>query len=41
MELSTTSTDIYRIVGGRIVEQWLEADATAAMQQLGLRPTTG
>ncbi len=37
-ELSLTSTDIYRIVNGKIVEQWLETDFTGLMQQLGVRP---
>ncbi len=38
-ELSLTSTDIYRIVNGKIVEQWFEADFTGLMQQLGAVPT--
>jgi predicted ester cyclase len=37
-ELSLTSTDIYRIVDGKIVEQWLETDVTGLMQQLGVLP---
>ena len=37
-ELSNTSTDIYRIVNGKIVEQWLETDFTGLMQQLGAVP---
>jgi steroid delta-isomerase-like uncharacterized protein len=40
-ELSLPSTDIYRIVGGRIVEQWFEADYLSFMQQLGVLPTPG
>src|SRR5829696_7147317 len=39
-EVSGTSTDIYRIVDGRIVEQWFEADFTGMLLQLGLLPTT-
>ena len=37
-ELSLTSTDIYRIVNGKIVEQWLETDFTGLMQHLGAVP---
>jgi predicted ester cyclase len=37
-EVTTTSTDIYRIVNGRIVEQWFESDFTGVMQQLGVLP---
>jgi predicted ester cyclase len=35
-ELQVTSTDIYRLAGGRIVEQWFEADLTGIERQLGL-----
>ena len=38
-EATITSTDIYRIVGGRIVEQWTEANMLSLMQQLGIFPT--
>jgi predicted SnoaL-like aldol condensation-catalyzing enzyme len=38
-EATVTSTDIYRIVDGRIVEQWFEADLTGMMHQLGLLST--
>jgi len=34
-----TSTDIYRIADGQVVEQWFEADLTGFMQQLGVYPT--
>ncbi len=37
-EVTTTSTDIYRIVNGRIVEQWFESDFSGTMQQLGVLP---
>ncbi len=37
-ELSLTSTDIYRIVNGKIVEQWFEADFSGLMQQFGVLP---
>jgi predicted ester cyclase len=40
-ELSITGTDIYRIVDGKIVEQWFEADFTGFMQQLGVLSTPG
>jgi predicted ester cyclase len=33
-----TSTDIYRIVDGKIVEVWTELDALGMMQQLGAIP---
>jgi len=33
-----TSTDLYRIVGGQVKEQWFEADYTGFLQQLGLEP---
>jgi len=35
-EATVTSTDIYRIVDGRIAEQWFEADLTGMRQQLGI-----
>lgn len=37
-EATVTSTDIYRIVNGKIVEQWTEADMLGLMQQLGIVP---
>ena len=40
-EATLTSTDIYRMVGGKIVEQWVEADMLGLMQQLGVLPTLG
>ena len=40
-EGTLTSTDIYRIAGGKVVEQWFEADMTGFMQQLGVYPTAG
>ena len=40
-EATLTSTDIYRIVDGKIVEQWVEANMLSLMQQLGLLPTPG
>ncbi len=33
-EVTFTGIDIYRIVGGRIVEQWYEMDITGMLQQL-------
>ena len=38
-EASVTSTDIYRIVDGTIVEQWTEADMFGLLQQLGVLST--
>jgi predicted ester cyclase len=40
-EVTATSTDIYQIADGRIVEQWFEADITGMMQQLGVLMTPG
>jgi predicted ester cyclase len=40
-ELSVTGTDIYRIVDGKFVEQWVEADMLGLMQQLGVLSTPG
>jgi predicted ester cyclase len=40
-ELSVTGTDIYRIVGEKFVEQWVEADMLGLMQQLGVLSTPG
>jgi len=40
-EATLTSTDIYRIVDGKIVEQWTEANLLSLMQQLGLLPMPG
>ena len=40
-EATLTSTDIYRIVDGKIVEQWTEGNLFSLMQQLGVLPTSG
>jgi predicted ester cyclase len=40
-EATLTSNDIYRIAGGKVVEQWFEADATGLLQQLGVLPSPG
>ena len=41
-EGTVTSTDIYRIVDGKIVEQWFESDFTGFMQKLlAIVPTPG
>ena len=37
-EGTLTSTDIYRIVDGKVAEQWFEADYTGFTQQLGVHP---
>jgi predicted ester cyclase len=37
-EGTLTSTDLYRIAGGKVAEQWFEADYTGFMQQLGVHP---
>ena len=36
-----TLIDIFRIVGGKIVERWGEADMLGMMQQLGVVPAPG
>src|SRR5215216_2520062 len=38
-EVTFTSTDVYRIVEGRIAEQWFEADLTGMMRKLDILPT--
>jgi predicted ester cyclase len=38
-EATITSTDIYRIVNGSIMEQWTEGNLLSLMQQLGVIPT--
>jgi predicted ester cyclase len=40
-EATLTSTDIYRIVDGKIVEQWTEGNLLSLMQQLGVIPAPG
>ncbi len=37
-EATVTSMDIYRIVNGKIVEQWTESNMLGLMQQLGVIP---
>jgi predicted SnoaL-like aldol condensation-catalyzing enzyme len=37
-EATLSSTDIYRIVGGKIVEQWVEGNQLDLVLQLGLMP---
>ena len=38
-EAIVTSTDIYQIVDGKIVEQWTEGDMLSLMRQLGVLAT--
>jgi len=40
-EVSVTGTDIYRMVDGKFVQQWVEADFTGMMHQLGVLPMPG
>jgi predicted ester cyclase len=40
-QASITGTDIYRIAGGKIVEQWVEGDLLGLMQQLGILSAPG
>ena len=37
-EVEYSSATIHRIVGGKIVEEWVEADILGMMQQLGIIP---
>jgi predicted ester cyclase len=37
---TVTSTDIYKIKNGKIVEQWTEIDRLGLVQQLGILPTS-
>ena len=39
--LEWTGTDVSRVVDGKIVERWLNADIMGLMQQLGLAPGPG
>jgi len=36
-----TGTDVFHVVGGKIVEQWADLDALGLMQQLGGLPAMG
>ncbi len=38
-EATITTNDIYRIVNGKIVEQWVEGNMPALLQELGIIPT--
>ena len=40
-EATFSSIDIYRIVEGKIVEQWTESNTLSLLQQLGLIPAKG
>ena len=35
-----TAMEVYRVAGGKIVEQWLNEDWTSVLQQLGALPQT-
>ncbi len=39
-EAIITTNDIYRIVDGKIVEQWVEGNMPALLQQLGILPVS-
>ena len=39
--IAWTGTDVSRVVDGKIVERWLNADIVGLMQQLGLAPGPG
>jgi len=41
LEATITSTDIYHIVDGKVVEQWTEGDTLGLLQQLGVIPAPG
>ena len=40
-QVNVTGIDIIRTAGGKIVEQWTNADDLGAMQQLGVVPSMG
>jgi predicted ester cyclase len=40
-QVTATGILIYRITGGKIVEEWLQYDVMGLMQQLGAVPTPG
>jgi steroid delta-isomerase-like uncharacterized protein len=40
-QVQFTSIDIYRLAGGKIVEQWVEFDGPGMLQQLGVIPGVG
>jgi len=40
-EIRFTGINIFRIVDGKIEEQWVESDALGLMQQLGIVPSPG
>jgi deazaflavin-dependent oxidoreductase (nitroreductase family)/steroid delta-isomerase-like uncharacterized protein len=40
-DVTFTGTDFFRVVGGKIAEQWADLDALGLMQQLGALPTMG
>ncbi len=40
-DVSVTGTEIYRIVDGQFVEQWVEADMLGLLQQLGVIAAPG
>jgi steroid delta-isomerase-like uncharacterized protein len=40
-QVTFTSMDIYRIVGGKIAEEWIEIDMLGLLQQLGVIPPMG
>jgi len=40
-QVKSTGIAIYRIVGGKVVEEWAERDTLGMMQQIGAVPTPG
>jgi steroid delta-isomerase-like uncharacterized protein len=40
-QVTLTGIDIFRIVGGKIVEEWSNADGLGMLQQLGIIPSIG
>ena len=40
-QVTVTAITIERVVGGKIVEHWIEMDALGMMQQLGVVPSPG
>jgi steroid delta-isomerase-like uncharacterized protein len=40
-QVAFTSTEVYRVAGGRLAEEWVELDMLGLLQQLGAIPPMG
>ena len=38
-QVTFTSTEIYRVSGGKLAEEWVELDMLGLLQQLGAMPS--